>query len=457
MKKKSTIMAFLLLLALAALVIVECEAYTLSGTYTLNSGTATETNQTYTSNTEDTSAIYVTNGANLILTNPTITTSGDSSSLDDSSFYGLNAGVLATSGSTITISGGAVITTGSGANGVFSTGSGTSITLSNVSISAIGQGGHGVDATLGGTLTLTDVDITTAGANGAAVATDRGGGTITVTGGTIVTSGADSPGIYSTGTITVAGATITATGAEAAVIEGLNSITLTDTIMSGAEKRGAMIYQSMSGDASVGTGTFTMTGGSLTATVGPAFYVTNTRAVITLNGDAQISANSGILLSASADNWGTSGSNGGTVTFTANSETLAGNIISDSISSISVTLENGTSLTGSINSAALSLDSTSTWNVTADSILTSLTDASGVSGTTIANIYGNGYTVYYDASLSANSALGGLTYSLADGGVLTPMGAVPEFSTLGSIAMLITVSTIALLVSLKKARAPLKF
>lgn len=48
--------------------------------------------------------------------------------------------------------------------------------------------------------------------------------------------------------------------------------------------------------------------------------------------------------------------------------------------------------------------------------LTNLTDSSGISGTTITNITGNGHTVSYDASLAANSALGGKTYSLVGGG-----------------------------------------
>ena len=213
-----------------------------------------------------------------------------------------------------------------------------------------------------------------------------------------------------------------------------------------------MIYQSMSGDASAGTGAFTMNGGSLTASIGPAFYVTNTKAVITLKNNAQITATSGILLSAATGNWGTSGSNGGTVVFTANDEILGGNIISDSISSISVTLENNTSLTGSINTAALTLDSTSTWKVTTDSILTSLSDASGISGTNITNIYGNGYTVYYDPSLSANSLLSGKTYSLVNGGQLipegttaspTPTGATTSSTSLTSTPTITTTPTIS--------------
>ena len=207
------------------------------------------------------------------------------------------------------------------------------------------------------------------------------------------------------------------------MIEGANSITLNDATLtsSKADKWGVLIYQSMSGDASGTKGTFTMTGGTLsnTAATGPLFYVTNSTAVITLKG-VSVAAASGVLVKAATGNWGTSGSNGGTVVFTADGETLTGDLLSDSSSSIAATLRNGTALTGKINSAALTLDATSIWNVTGDSQLTSLSDASGISGTTISNIHGNGHTVTYDATLSANSALGGKTYSLSGGGQLVP-------------------------------------
>jgi len=366
--------------------------------------------------------VYVTDGGDLSLVDPTIVTSGESSSNDASSFYGLNAAVLAGDGSTVTITGGSISTTGSGANGAFPTGTGSTIVLTDVDISATGSGGHGVMATNGGILTLTDVDITTTGANGAPLATDRGSGTVTATRGTVLASGRDSPGIYSTGVIAVTDGIITATGSEAAVIEGFNSIILKNaTLTGGVEKTGGtMIYQSMSGDANVGTGTITMTGGSYTSTAGPAFFVTNTNAVITFAGVKVTSNSDTFIKAAGTDRWGTSGSNGGAVTFTADGEALTGSLVTDSISSIDATLKNGTSLTGSINSAALTLDTTSSWTVTGDSVLTSLSDASGISGTSITNIYGNGHTVTYDPGLAANRALGGKTYSLAGSGTLSP-------------------------------------
>jgi len=277
-------------------------------------------------------------------------------------------------------------------------------------------------ATQCATATVIDVTIDTSGANAAPIATDRGGGTITVTGGAFASSGQDSPGLYSTGSLIVSGATISASGAEAAVIEGSNSIALSDTSLttSKSDKWGVMIYQSMSGDASGAQGSFTMTGGTLadTASTGPLFYVTNSTGTITLTG-VDVTAASGTLLQAAAGNWGTSGSNGGHAVLVASGQTLTGSVIADTISSASVVLSNGSSLTGGITNAALTLDASSTWTITADSTLTSLSDAA-VSGTTITNIMGDGHTVTYDASLAANSALGGKTYALAGGGSLRP-------------------------------------
>lgn len=400
-------------------------AYT--STYTVDGTTATSTGDTFTTGNTDESAVYVKNGGALTLTNATISTTGNTSSNDNSSFYGLNAGVLVDSGGSLTMEGGTVTTTGSGANGVVSSGSGTSVSIADVTINATGGGGHAVMATQGGAMTVKNVTMTTAGANSGAIATDRGGGTIDVTGGVVTTSGQDSPGIYSTGAIAVADAQVSASGAEAAVIEGANSITLTDTTLttSLADKWGVMIYQSMSGDAEGTEGAFTMTGGKLadTAATGPLFYVTNSTGVITLHGvDAQ--AGSGVLVKAAAGSWGNSGANGGNVQLTADAQTLTGDLQADSISTLDVTLQNSSTLTGAINgdntakSVTLSLDASSQWVVTGDSHLTCLNDAAGISGSNVTNIVGNGHTVTYDSSQCP--ALNGQTYTLQGGGTLTP-------------------------------------
>lgn len=406
------------------------EVTTCTAVYTLDSDAQIFTNQTLSADITDTSAVCTKDDAELTLIDPIITTSGDSSALEDSSFYGLNAGILAISGSNITVSGGSITTTGSGANGAFATGSGSSISLKDVTISATGRGGHGVDATLGGSLALMNVTAYTTGANGSVIATDRGGGTITVSGGSFTAEGTDSAGVYSTGVVTVAGAKVTAANAEAVVIEGGNSAVMTRCEMfagKGTRDRGMFVYQSMSGDASQGAGSLTINGGSYTwpSTTGPAFYVTNNVANITLNG-VTINNSSDVLLEAAADQWGTSGSNGGTVNFRANAQTLTGDIVLDEISSVDISLSNGSTLTGAINSegtaaaAMLTLDKNSVWNLTGDSHLTGLVETGGTTTDALSNIMGNGYNVYYDASNETNMWLENATYSLSGGGQLIP-------------------------------------
>ncbi|MGJ5814758.1 beta strand repeat-containing protein [Paludibaculum fermentans] len=397
--------------------------------YTLNGGTATQSNQTYSASAADTSAVWVTNGGTFTLENPTITTSGNTSSQDNSSFYGLNAGLLAAQG-TVNMTGGTITTTGTGANGAFAYGSGSKVIITGAAIKASADGGHAVMATGGGTMVITNVDMTTSGGSSSAIATDRGGGTIVVTGGTVKTSGSNSAGLYSTGSIVVTGTTFESTGAEMAVIEGANSLVLTGVKMTTTkEKWGVMIYQSMSGDASGTNGRFTMTGGSLNykPTSGPLFYVNNSTGHITLAG-VSLTANSGVLIKAAAGSWGNSGSNGGTVVLVGTGQTLAGNLVADSISSITATLKANSALTGQVNaentakSISLTLDSSSRWTLTGHSYVTSLADSAGIAGATVTNITGNGFNVYYDASASANSYLNGGTYSLVNGGLLLPRG-----------------------------------
>jgi len=217
-----------------------------------------------------------------------------------------------------------------------------------------------------------------------------------------------SAGIYSTGTITASNATITSAIADGGVIEGSNNITLNDVTMSG-EPDGIKIYHSESGDASGFTGTLVVNGGTMTATAGPAIYVENETAVITAENSAAFSASTNDII-ASDDS--------SAVTFTATAETLTGNLVASTASTFAASLTSSTTLKGIVTNVALTIDATSKWNVTGNSVLTTLSDASGISGTTISNITGNGYTIYYKSSL--NSALGAKTFTLAGGGYLKP-------------------------------------
>ncbi len=402
--------------------------YTLSGTYTVNGTTATQTGQTYTSSTTDQSGVYVLNSGNLTLTNCLITTSGNSSSNDNSSFYGLNAGVLATSASQIALTSCVITTTGSGANGVFAYGT-ANISSTSDKYNMTGVGAHAIMCSGGGTIIVSNDTAVTYGGSSSTIATDRGGGTITVTDGLYTSNGGNSAAIYSTGTITCTNATLIANGAEALVIEGSNKIVLNNcTVKCAYNKWGSLLYQSMSGDATGVDGYLMMTGGSFTytGTKGGMFYNTNSTAYYTLNGVTLMNS-CDTLIRCIKGSWGGSiGASGGITNFTAKSQNLTGLIHVDADSKAYIILQDTSSFTGAINKAntanivTLALDASSKWIVTANSYLTILSDADGISGTSITNITGNGFNVYYNATLSANSAFGGKIYNLVNGGVLAP-------------------------------------
>ena len=369
----------------------------------------TVTGTSYTSTGDDENALRV-DGAAVTLDGVTVDKrAGATSNTEDGDFYGMNAALLATNGATATIKNAAVTSSAQNGNGVFSYGAGTTVNISDSTITTTADNSGGIQTTGGSTTNAENLTVTTSGNSSAAIRSDRGGGTVNVTGGSYTSNGYNSPAVYSTAAITVKNAALTANNSEALVIEGKNSIALTGCTVTGnmSSTKGSssdenvhtvMIYQSMSGDADVGTSEFSMTGGSLTGKNGDLFYITNTHCILTLqNEDAD-----GYLLrvvgNSASHGWGTAGSNGAQVEFTADDQALSGKILVDTISPLNLTLKNGSSFTGTINiasnaegstavsdNAVVTIGSGCTWTLTGDCTITSLTN----NGT----INFNGYTI----------------------------------------------------------------
>ena len=360
-------------------------ASTSSCTYSQSSGTVTETGKTYASATTDLSAVKVTGGTYNI-SNSGISSTASTSSTDNSSFYGLNAVILvyATSGTAIINSTGNTVTSsGTGGNGIFAYGT-AGITTSNDKFMHTGGGGHAIYCAGGGTITVTNDTAVTSGGSSSVIATDRGGGTITVTGGTYTANGSNSAAIYSTGVVTCTNAALISNGAEALVVEGANHIVLNNcAVKSTYNKWGSLIYQSMSGDASGTDGYLTMTGGSFTytGTAGGMFYNTNSTAIIALNGVALLNSCDTLVRCIKGSWGGSTASSGGITNLTATGQTLNGLIYIDANSSFSLTLKSTSIYTGRINSkniagsAKVTMDTSSSWTLTGDTYLTSLTDS----------------------------------------------------------------------------------
>ena len=212
----------------------------LTATKEINGTTSTLNNQKLVSAQSNQNSLLVTNGGSLVLNDSEVTKSGDTTSEDESNFFGLNAAVAAASASTLTINSSSITTSAEGANAVFATGENTVVRAADLVIHTAGNSSRGLDATYGGSIIAQNVTVTTTGAHCAALATDRGGGTVSVEGGTLDTSGDGSPCIYSTGSISASSVTGTAGDSQCMVIEGKNSITLDGSTLTGSGKNGVM-------------------------------------------------------------------------------------------------------------------------------------------------------------------------------------------------------------------------
>ena len=387
------------------------------------SSSESQSGQTYASSTTDESALLISISEAVTIENPTVTKSGSSNGGDSCNFYGLNAAVLVKGGATTTITGGTITSDASGANGVFSyggnggsngaAGDGTTVIISDTTITTSGSGSGGIMTTGGGITKAYNLTVTTSGQSSAAIRTDRGGGTVTVDGGTYTSNGLGSPAIYSTADITVGNATLVSNLSEGVCIEGKNSITLTDCNLTATNTKcngnakfldTIMIYQSMSGDADSGTSSFTMTGGRLTSNKGHVFHVTNTNAVINLSKVEIVNNDGDVLLSVCDDGW--SGASN-IATLNASDQTLSGTILVGSDSTFTLNLKDNSTFTGtfsgSITNAAgstvstsvgtvnVTIESGSTWTLTADTYVSSLTN----NGT----LNRNGYTLYVNGTV----------------------------------------------------------
>lgn len=408
------------------------------GSLVVDSENLDEINGLYHTDTGDENGILIKNSGILKLVNSIINKTGDTqTSGDDADFYGINSAILVNTNGTLDISNVEIETNSKGSNGIFvtnadsSTSSGTSqegsggqppeatggeggqapsggetssvsgntqATIKNVKITTHSDKSRGLDATYAGKIIADNVIINTDGQSCAALATDRGEGEVTVSNSQINTgvskdSGRGSPLIYSTGQITLENSKGTAYVSQIACIEGKNSIDLTNCDLTGygegnrqdgdtyVDLGGIFIYQSMSGDADVGTSTFNATNSNLKISEdssvyseAPMFHITNTACAINLE-NTKCEFGSGVFLEASGQNqWGNTGSNGGSVELNTNNENIDGNVIVDSISSLTWNMQN-TKFNGAINStgtANVVVDASSTWTLTGDSTVSSL-------------------------------------------------------------------------------------
>jgi len=344
--------------------------------------------------------------------------------IDTSSPYPLGIGAKSYSGGHIYLDQTAIRTDGELLFGV-STGLGdpNSATVSNSSVTTSGDSASGVWANYSGPVTLTNVDITAVGAFSYGVrlygyqfetatpsATSLTGTDVTantndwaaVVGGGLATLDLTDSAFYSAlagglfisdfgntdNVANLVNTTVVGGGAEAARVNGPGTLIATGSAFTGATDG----IVSRGGGVSAPNDVITITGGSITAQGGDAIHAINTTSNITLTGPITISETSGNLLNVESDGARSAREDTmavlpstptpyiafadpltSTVNFTMNGVVAAGNIISDSASTTTVDLANGTVLTGIQIADLVTVEAGSTWIMTGPSDIKSLT------------------------------------------------------------------------------------
>jgi hypothetical protein len=223
-----------------------------------------------------------------------------------------------------------------------------------------------------------------------------------------VSGGADlsliNPAVTKSGDASSASASL-ATGTNAGVLANGGTILINN---------GAVSTTGVGSSALFATGSaskIAMSRGGVTTTGASSYALGVTNGATIDVSRASLRSSSGTLASAT---------NGSTLSILTEADSLTGQIIGDASSTLKLSLQSGARLSGALQNVSVSLDSASSWNVTATSTLTAISDPAIVAGLPITNIIGNGFTVYYLVNRPENAALGGRTYDLMNGGVLAP-------------------------------------
>ncbi|WP_322024767.1 autotransporter outer membrane beta-barrel domain-containing protein [Burkholderia sp. BCC1977] len=275
-----------------------------------------------------------------------------------------------------------VRTAGDNARGLFVTGADATLAANGTTVATTGAGAHAIVAGSGATAWLAGTKLSTAGAAADGLVAQNGG-RIGDTGSSIASAAGNGATVDSGGVLALTGTTLK--GATAGV-------TSTDTLATGA------------------TSSVLVDGGSVASVAGPAFAARGGTVDIAVRNGTVVTAGNGRLLDLT---------NGSNVTFNASAVNLAGDIMSDASSTGNVFLTNGTTLTGTIDPVALTLDGSSTWHMTGSSVLSSLNNAGLVafaapSGTptaagsyrtlTTGSYVGNGGTIALNTYLGADAS-----------------------------------------------------
>ncbi|EEF3820789.1 fibronectin-binding autotransporter adhesin ShdA [Salmonella enterica] len=328
-------------------------------------------------------AVKLTNGSMLNLTDAVITTSGE---------YAM--GIELSGQSSIMLTGGTLLAGGN--YGIMTLSGESQATLSDIKVTATAETGSDVVSQEGSTLNITDgSEITLTRGQLRVVGSTTGNAFLNVSDSTVSSTGTDSTVIASNkGVLDITNSTVTHDNAKGAAIEAGNASTVT---ISGDNKSSMVInskdigIKSAKSSVNIDGATIIAKGdGILMTTGGSSFYSNNSGLMVNnadvtsddaaaLHVDKNTVMEKPITLTDSTLTGPTAIKLDNAATVEANNTTLNGNIDAGSTVS-SLSLAEKSSLQGSVNglNSSLTLDETSQWNMTNPSTVGNLTNDGGI-------------------------------------------------------------------------------
>lgn len=400
------------------------QAYAITGPYVYNDTSKEISHETLTVSKNDTSVVVITENGVVNLTQSTVIKHGYSTDLYQSSFYGLNAAVNVANTSVAYIDN-VNVTVHNGAANIYVYGNNSYAYVSGSNLYSSGPVSHGLYAAGYGTVVGRNLRHYSGAYRSSSFAGDSPKGYVYVYDSIAHTAGVGSAIFYGQGTVYAENVLGHAQQAPIAFLDG-SQVDIHESDLTAGLLAGAVIFSS--GTRQSGSEiNFTNSRLTVLPDDAAALWFGNVIASARLI-RSQINTTSGILVIANHSqvtqdfNYFADSTAAAEATITISESDLTGDLVAYNGSSISWILGNYSTWTGKAYSGygnasfSVSLDATSSWTLTGNTVLTNFTDADA----TLSNVHSAGYNLYYDSSSAHNHWLGGGAKKMSGGGFIKP-------------------------------------
>lgn len=348
------------------------------------------------SNQENTSVILAQDQSQLTLLQAVLNKTSSQDDPANAQKYGLNAALLVQPGGTVNMLGGAIQCAAPGAGAAAANGLNASLTISDTVMQTSGENSPLAFAGFQGQMHLRQTQMFSTGALSPSFEV-RAGSSITADNVMTQTESIDSPIIQAAGTMAANSLNANAMGSAFAALRPGSDVTLTNCDISSnagnksQEASGMFVFAPID-TAKTDPARLTLSSTEVTfnptspwQNTAPLFFLQNCPANITLTRSV-LTTPSGVLVSAASSK----------VAVTLDAQGLYGKMNGDAGSSLEVSITNGSTFAGSINTdntcpnASLTLDAASKMTLTGDVYLTAFTNADPSNS----NITASGFHIY---------------------------------------------------------------